>query len=598
MPQSLAVEYSNKGGNTQVQVYRNNNGTLIAVGNPYTPASLPADAQGSAKHNLAVQFGEYFYCSAGNEIRRYNPSTSNWDVEVLAYATASINSSSLLVGTGPTGTPRLAIVYRFGATVAVRTLDIPGGTWSAAINTGLLAGGLSWPHGGQMVFNNEYLINDGNQAISWNFDGSGSTRQTVGVTPIPVVYSFTRVGTRLFAINWTSSTALIYVTLWERVGGTWVSVLDGSINQVAARWGSNGGQSPTGTMVYDKASDSLVVIHWLQANTAALFEPGTGLKNGNPGGSGLHAVRIPISGIGKIGVQIGPDAVGTGFAFTATTITRNDGGSWITDGFEVASGSFIRVAGAEDAGNVGSWGPVTGATANVLTIASASFVTNADDTTANFFLKEQNLTGLIAPGAIAAPGAPDPLSDLRSAWEVDTETDPFNPLSYLWISVNNGAWARYQFNGISTPMTVLGTGGDRGIALSHNPQGGGEYFYGGSTTIAPAYHVEEAAAPVPLNNASRIFLRGKIIDETGGAPTPTDEQVGIYFNKLKGPTADVLGTILNVAKVSGPGNAPTLNANKITMTFDNVSIYSVEWQAVTDGLVDQEQHLMMPRAEV
>ena len=60
----------------------------------------------------------------------------------------------------------------------------------------------------------------------------------------------------------------------------------------------------------------------------------------------------------------------------------------------------------------------------------------------------------------------------------------------------------------------------------------------------------------------------------------------------------MLGTILNVAKVSGPGNAPTLNANKITMTFDNVSIYSVEWQAVTDGLVDQEQHIMMPRAEV
>ena len=136
MPQSFAVDYSNKGGNTQVQVYRNNNGTLIAFGNPYTPASLPVDAVGVAKHNMAAQFGEFFYCSAGNEIRRYNPSTQNWDLEVAAYSLASLNSSSLLVGTGPTGTPRLAVVYR-GVTVSVRTLDIPGGTWAAAVGLGL-----------------------------------------------------------------------------------------------------------------------------------------------------------------------------------------------------------------------------------------------------------------------------------------------------------------------------------------------------------------------------------------------------------------------------------------------------------------------------
>ena len=46
------------------------------------------------------------------------------------------------------------------------------------------------------------------------------------------------------------------------------------------------------------------------------------------------------------------------------------------------------------------------------------------------------------------------------------------------------------------------------------------------------------------------------------------------------------------------GDPGPISADKITMTFDNVSIYSVEWQAVANGLVDQELHQMMPRAEV
>jgi len=596
MPQSLAVEYSNKGGNTQVQVYRNNNGTLIAFGNPYTPASLPVDGVGVAKHNMAAQFGEFFYCSAGNEIRRYNPSTQNWDLEVAAYSLASLNSSSLLVGTGPTGTPRLAVVYR-GVAVSVRTLDIPGGTWAAAVGLGLAVQSSTWPVNPPIAFNNEYILSMRGEVISWNFDGSGASKQTVGGAGYiaqAAPHQFTRVGTRLFALSANDGAAATYLDIWERIGGTWTLVLSGLTNQVMPRLGASALQSPNGCMFYDKAAASLIVISHLDDNTiASLGTPGVGLLNTNPGTDGLHAISIPVSMIGK-GV-IGPDAVGTGFAFTGTTITRNDGGSWITDGVEI--GSLIRVATAEDGGNIETWGPVTGVSAGVVTIASATFVANADDTTVTFYLREHNLTGTIIPGGLQAPGGVDPLTDSRFSVEVDTETDPFNPITYFWGCPANTAQQRYLYNGVSTPVTVLGSGGDRGIALSHNPQGGGEMFYGGSTTIAPAYHVEEAAAPVALNNASRIFLRGKIIDETGGAPTPTDEEVGIYFTK-EGPTADQLGTILNVAKLSGPGNAPTLNANKITMTFDNTSIYSVEWQAVTDGLVDQEQHLMMPRAEV
>lgn len=99
---------------------------------------------------------------------------------------------------------------------------------------------------------------------------------------------------------------------------------------------------------------------------------------------------------------IGPDAVGTGFAFAATVITRNDGGDW-TDVFSV--GDYVVIANAEDAGNNGTHGPVTAVSASDLTIGSAAFTVNADDTTATFtrspiMVKSRGMS-LAAPAADA-----------------------------------------------------------------------------------------------------------------------------------------------------------------------------------------------------
>ena len=81
------------------------------------------------------------------------------------------------------------------------------------------------------------------------------------------------------------------------------------------------------------------------------------------------------------GPDIGPDAVSTGFAFAATTLTRNDGGNWNTDNYRV--GDYITVRSAEDSANDGSYGPITAVDNSVdgaITIATASFTVNADDT--------------------------------------------------------------------------------------------------------------------------------------------------------------------------------------------------------------------------
>jgi hypothetical protein len=95
------------------------------------------------------------------------------------------------------------------------------------------------------------------------------------------------------------------------------------------------------------------------------------------------------------GPDVGPDTVSTGFAFTATTITRNDGGNWHDDNYRV--GDYVTISLAEDSGNIGSFGPITAVADSVdgaITIASASFTVNADDTTAIFSVDHRRYTVL------------------------------------------------------------------------------------------------------------------------------------------------------------------------------------------------------------
>jgi hypothetical protein len=94
------------------------------------------------------------------------------------------------------------------------------------------------------------------------------------------------------------------------------------------------------------------------------------------------------------GPDVGPDT-GTGFAFTATVITRNDGGNWVDDNYRV--GDYVTITNAEDVGNRGSFGPITAvedATDGDLTIAGAGFTVNAADTAAIFSVDHTRYTVL------------------------------------------------------------------------------------------------------------------------------------------------------------------------------------------------------------
>jgi len=83
--------------------------------------------------------------------------------------------------------------------------------------------------------------------------------------------------------------------------------------------------------------------------------------------------------------------VPTNIAFAATTITRL-AGDWTTDGFKL--GDYVTIRSAEDAGNNGTFGPITALSATVITIASGAFTVNADDDTATFLPNHKFYTKL------------------------------------------------------------------------------------------------------------------------------------------------------------------------------------------------------------
>lgn len=83
----------------------------------------------------------------------------------------------------------------------------------------------------------------------------------------------------------------------------------------------------------------------------------------------------------------------TNIAFAATTITRG-AGDWTTDGFLL--GDYVTIRSAEDAGNIGTFGPITAISPTVITIGSASFTVNADDDTATFLANHKFYTKLFA----------------------------------------------------------------------------------------------------------------------------------------------------------------------------------------------------------
>lgn len=94
----------------------------------------------------------------------------------------------------------------------------------------------------------------------------------------------------------------------------------------------------------------------------------------------------------------------TGFDFVdggagSDTIVRNDGGSWLVEGYAV--GSDVTVASANTGANDGAW-PLLGVSEDTLTVATGSLTADAADTSAVF--SHEGGEGLFEFDPFVAPG--------------------------------------------------------------------------------------------------------------------------------------------------------------------------------------------------
>ena len=169
-----------------------------------------------------------------------------------------------------------------------------------------------------------------------------------------------------------------------------------------------------------------------------------------------------------LGPDVGPDAVATGFAFAATTITRNDGGNWATDNYRI--GDFVKIRAAEDdPANNGTFGPITAvadAADGAITIASASFTVNASDTTAIFSVDHRKYTKLFvrkkgmtyASAAHADAGIPSTgIQPLVNKFPLAHATDPA-------IAFDDGQMAGDGTNTVFSDAETHTTGVDGDVA--------------------------------------------------------------------------------------------------------------------------------------
>lgn len=83
--------------------------------------------------------------------------------------------------------------------------------------------------------------------------------------------------------------------------------------------------------------------------------------------------------------NVTPADAATGFDFTTTTITRNDAGSWITDGYQI--GARVEVSNATNALNNGTY-VITGLSASVIT--TTGLTADTGDNTATFAVDRRN----------------------------------------------------------------------------------------------------------------------------------------------------------------------------------------------------------------
>ena len=135
-----------------------------------------------------------------------------------------------------------------------------------------------------------------------------------------------------------------------------------------------GWQEKTATDVVEQEHANFTTLGAMDSDAQATLQQGD--RTGDPSNFVL------LGPVNQAFLTFGPSitaAAYTSLAFAATTITRS-GGDWTAENYRL--GDYITIRATDEAGNTGSFGPITTITSTVITVASATWTVDAADVAA------------------------------------------------------------------------------------------------------------------------------------------------------------------------------------------------------------------------
>jgi len=272
---TLAVEYMTPA--TQVQVYRLNNGSFIALGNPFTPSNgMVTNASPPAHTNLAVEFGGDFYVNVAGDVRKLDPSTDNWVAETLPAVTldANVDFTGFFIGWSSAGIPRLCWALRTNTNLA-RTMYLElGGAWTLGAPGPIVTQTAGQGPSGRGMFRNTFHTSlGGNESHNYDVATDSWGVQFLGQNSRS---QFVRARGRFFMLRTTSENPLGgFLDIHEFIGGVWVLIIDGSIvgqpmlqdNGIGYPLSSGGNSADGFAAFYDQAADKIIIVAYEDLGT-------------------------------------------------------------------------------------------------------------------------------------------------------------------------------------------------------------------------------------------------------------------------------------------------------------------------------------------
>ena len=188
----------------------------------------------------------------------------------------------------------------------------------------------------------------------------------------------------------------------------------------------------------------------------------------------------------------------------------------------------------------------------------------------------------VLPAGLAPPGG------IATRWWsfMDNDTDPNKPRIYIWSQTPNGdsAYNAWKWNGPNIAMTNLGVGPATGIALPHTKDGGGEYIF---TPNEPSIDIVDIEPSLDSQIISYIVYGDEL---TGGV------RVRFWFDDDE----IFAGIPVTLLSTTGGGTIGTDSVGDFVddVVADGITVHTVEWDVVADGLARGDAVVVMPAIDL